>query len=115
MALQTKQRKVIELSATAPITTPIDVGPYWKGFNGHLVVLGLAFLEGCRVTIDVDDERLWVEDLQTVSDAFEKQQQRDSIRDGGGGDGGEGGQQQPYTKQYFIPKARVFDGLNGVA
>ena len=88
VSFRTRQRKTIELSATSPITTPIDITQTWKGFRGHLIVLGLAFLEGCSVNIDIDDEKLWIEDLR---------------------------QQRPDSTSYFIPKARVFDSLNGVA
>lgn len=32
-----------------------------KGFRGHVIVVGLAFLDGKRMTVDIDDARLWVD------------------------------------------------------
>jgi hypothetical protein len=61
---------VVKLSATKPLATPFDPEETWKRLskrnanNGlpppHLIVLGLAFLENRTITIDIDDERLWV-------------------------------------------------------
>jgi len=53
----TSQRQHKTISAMKPLVTPFD--PTWKGFKGHIVVLGLAFLDGKETTIDVDDNRLW--------------------------------------------------------
>jgi hypothetical protein len=64
-----------------PITTPVATLP-WRDFDAHLVVLGLAFLEGNALTIDIDEQRLWVESP---------------------GDGN--------TGRYSIPKTRVLGNL----
>ncbi|KAJ1617492.1 hypothetical protein T492DRAFT_1099553 [Pavlovales sp. CCMP2436] len=39
--------------------TPIQQIP-WKEFDGHLVVLGLSFLEKRALTVDVDEKRIWL-------------------------------------------------------
>ena len=58
------------LSATNPLATPFDPEKTWKKFpkrregkksNTHIIVMGLAFLEGRSLTVDIDKERLWVE------------------------------------------------------
>lgn len=87
VSFRTHQRKTIELTANSPVTTPIAEIP-WKNFKGHLVVIGLAFLEGCSLNVDIDEDRLWIEDLR---------------------------QQRPDSPSYFIPKARVFNSRSGVA
>jgi len=47
------------LHAQKPITTTLDDRPWGKELDGHLVVLGLAFLEGHKMTVDIDDEKIW--------------------------------------------------------
>ena len=50
------------LSASKPLTTPIDIrSTTWKKFRGHLVVVGLSFLNDKRLTIDIDEQKLLVE------------------------------------------------------
>jgi hypothetical protein len=45
-----------------PLTTPFDPQVTWKKFRrGHLIVLGLSFLDGNTLTIDIDKEKLWIE------------------------------------------------------
>lgn len=61
---------VITLSAVKPLATPFDPEQSWTKFNRrnannglqppHLIVLGLAFLEDHTITIDIDEQRLWV-------------------------------------------------------
>ena len=55
--------RTVALSAVEPLTTPFDPERSWTKFpaDGYLVVLGLAFLENHKLTIDIDKERLWVE------------------------------------------------------
>ena len=63
LSFETSQKKIVTLSATKPITTPFDPEDTWKRFpkNSHLIVMGLSFLEGHVLTVDIDKERLWVE------------------------------------------------------
>jgi hypothetical protein len=58
------------LSAAKPLATPFDPEQTWKKFpkrregkksNVHIIVMGLAFLEGRSLTVDIDKERIWVE------------------------------------------------------
>jgi hypothetical protein len=50
----------ITMSVDRPFpTTPIQQIP-WTKFDGHLVVLGLAFLEQRALTVDVDERRMWL-------------------------------------------------------
>ena len=46
------------LSARKPVTTPLGMKPWPKFNNAHLIVLGLAFLDGQRIAIDMDGQRL---------------------------------------------------------
>jgi len=48
----------VTLSATKPVTTPLGRATPWKRFNGNLIVLGLAFLEGFAMTIDIESGKL---------------------------------------------------------
>lgn len=61
--LPTAQKKTVNLSATKPLTTPIDPQAAWKKFRrgGHLIILGLSFLDGNTLTIDIDQNKLWIE------------------------------------------------------
>jgi hypothetical protein len=48
----------IQLMATKPITTPLGKATPWPRFKGNLIVLGLAFLDGLAVTIDIEQGKL---------------------------------------------------------
>ena len=51
---ETKSGKVVSLAPTRrPVTTPLGERP-WPNFRGHLVVVGLAFLDGKRTVVDID-------------------------------------------------------------
>ena len=54
----TNTGKTITLNATKPITTPLGKATPWKGFKGNLIAVGLAFLEGFAMTVDVDDGKI---------------------------------------------------------
>jgi hypothetical protein len=63
LTFETSQKNTVTLSAKKPITTPFDPEDTWKRFpkSSHLIVMGLSFLEGHVLTVDIDKERLWVE------------------------------------------------------
>jgi hypothetical protein len=61
ISFKTAQGKLMDISATKPLTTPFDPQVTWKKFHGHLIVLGLAFLDNNRITIDIDDSKLLIE------------------------------------------------------
>ena len=44
-------KKTLTLSATKPLTTLVQP---WPDFDAHLVVVGLAFLDGMKTTVDID-------------------------------------------------------------
>ena len=51
------------LNANRPITAPLgDERPWGKRLDGHLIVLGLSFLEGLKMTVDIDEDKVWFED-----------------------------------------------------
>ena len=57
--------EIVTLSAKRPITTTLgnDERPWGKSLEGHtIVVLGLAFLDGVRMTVDIEGDRIWFED-----------------------------------------------------
>lgn len=54
------RREPVSVTATKPITTPAGKIP-WPGFNDHLVVIGLAFLEGHIMTVDINERRLRID------------------------------------------------------
>ena len=54
----TNTGKTITFNATKPITTPLGKATPWKGFKGNLIAVGLAFLEGFAMTVDVDDGKI---------------------------------------------------------
>jgi len=61
--LQTVSGKTVTLNANRPITTPLgDERPWGKRLDGHLIVLGLSFLEGLKMTVDIDGDKIWFED-----------------------------------------------------
>ena len=58
------------LRASKPLATPFDPEQTWKKFpkrregkknTVHIIVMGLAFLEGRSLTVDINGERVWVE------------------------------------------------------
>ena len=52
----------VTLGAIKPLTTPFESErPWQKKFDGHLIVVGLAFLDGMKTSIDIDRGRLWIE------------------------------------------------------
>jgi len=55
--------ETITLSAKRPLTTPLgSERPWGKKLDGFLIVLGLAFLEGRKMTVDSDGGYVWFED-----------------------------------------------------
>eukprot|EP00536_Pseudo-nitzschia_multiseries_P005037 jgi/Psemu1/189639/e_gw1.91.62.1 len=74
LTFATEGAKTITLAANKPLTTPFDPERTWKKFpkqsanaysrgrtgKVHIIVMGLAFLEDRSLTIDIDEERLWV-------------------------------------------------------
>lgn len=62
VSFRTQLGEKVTLSATKPLTTPFGSDRPWeKPFDGHLIVVGLAFLDNKKTTIDIDKERLWIE------------------------------------------------------
>ena len=70
LTFSTALGKLNTLRANRPIATPFDPEQTWKRFpkrregkksTTHIIVMGLAFLEGRSLTVDIDEERLWVE------------------------------------------------------
>jgi hypothetical protein len=61
ISFRTKQGKTVQLaSQEKPMTTPMVDMP-WRGFNAHLIVIGLSFLNGNKLSVDIDDAKLWIE------------------------------------------------------
>lgn len=60
--LETKQKKSVSIMAQKPLTTRFDPKVNWKGFNANLVVVGLSFLDKNKMTVDIDDGKMWLED-----------------------------------------------------
>jgi hypothetical protein len=55
-----KNGQPVRLSVNRPFpTTPIQQLS-WKHFDGHLMVLGLSFLSGRALTVDVDHRKMWL-------------------------------------------------------
>lgn len=54
----TKAGQEVQLSATKPITTSLGKANSFKRFKGNLIVLGLAFLDGQAMTIDIPQRKL---------------------------------------------------------
>jgi len=50
--------ETISLQAIKPVTTPLSQAPWGPGFKANLIVMGLAFLEGHTITVDIDDQKL---------------------------------------------------------
>jgi hypothetical protein len=62
VSFRTERGKTLTLSAIKPLTTPFGSDRPWKKrFDAHLIVMGLAFLDNKKTTIDIDNERLWIE------------------------------------------------------
>ncbi len=61
ITFRTAQGQEVSIAANKPLTTPFDPTYAWKRFKGHVMVIGLAFLDGKKFTVDIDDKRLWVE------------------------------------------------------
>jgi hypothetical protein len=58
LAFTSGQGKGITLTAQKPVTTPLGERPWPKFKNAHLIVVGLAFLDGRKTTVDVIRQRL---------------------------------------------------------
>ena len=58
VGFETKDGHEIELSAMNPITTPLGQDTPWTRYKGNLIVLGLSFLGGTAMTVDIDEDRL---------------------------------------------------------
>ena len=58
VSFETRAGGAIELRAAKPITTPLGKDTPWTRVRGNLIVLGLAFLDGTALTIDIDDGKL---------------------------------------------------------
>ena len=57
---KTSSGSSIILTAKRPITTPlISNSPWGKKLKGHLIVLGLSFLDDLKITIDIDKSKIW--------------------------------------------------------
>lgn len=53
----------VTLNARRPITTPLASDrPWGKKLDGHLIVLGLAFLDNLKMTIDINSSRIWFDE-----------------------------------------------------
>jgi hypothetical protein len=58
--LRTESGNVVTLTAHRPVTTPFGQKP-WPNFkNAHLIVTGLAFLDDHKMTVDIDQQKLWI-------------------------------------------------------
>ena len=58
VSFATKSGNEITLTAKKPLTTPLGKETPWKGFKGNLIAVGLAFLDGLAMTVDVDDGKI---------------------------------------------------------
>ena len=54
----TQDGQQVQLAATKPVTTPLGLATPWRRFKGNLIVLGLAFLDGHAMTIDIEQGKL---------------------------------------------------------
>lgn len=61
ITFQTLSGKTATLSASRPLTTPFDPQQNWTKFRGHLIVVGLAFLDGKKITFDIDRKSVVLE------------------------------------------------------
>ena len=60
VSLTTMRGNTVQLEATKPVATPLGEVTQWRKFKGNLIVLGLAFLDGVAMTIDIDDGKLQI-------------------------------------------------------
>ena len=58
VTFKTKLGNEVTLSANKPITTPLGKATPWRGFRGNLIAVGLAFLDGLAMTVDIDDGKI---------------------------------------------------------
>ena len=58
VTFQTKFGNEVTLLANKPITTPLGKATPWRGFRGNLIAVGLAFLDGLAMTVDIDDGKI---------------------------------------------------------
>jgi hypothetical protein len=61
VSFQTNHGNTVSLEAQKPVTTPLAQRPWPKFKNAHLIVLGLAFLDGHTMVIDMDDQKLQIQ------------------------------------------------------
>ena len=61
MLFETDQKNIQSIVAQKPLTTPFDPKKNWKGFNRHVIVIGLSFLDKKKMVVDIDDGRLWID------------------------------------------------------
>lgn len=61
LTFETARKMSKTISAVKPLTTPFDPKANWKNFRGHVIVLGLSFLDEMKLTVDIDDGRIWME------------------------------------------------------
>lgn len=59
--LETKQKNTLSISAQKPLTTRFDPKVNWNRFNANLMVVGLSFLNSRKMTVDIDDGKMWLE------------------------------------------------------
>ncbi len=59
---QSVSGRIVTLTAKRPITTPLgnNERPWGKSLDGDgIIVLGLAFLDGTRMVVDIDGSKVW--------------------------------------------------------
>ena len=61
LTFETARKNMKTIHAVKPLTTPFDPKATWKKFRGHVIVLGLSFLDDKELTVDMDDGRIWLE------------------------------------------------------
>jgi len=61
LTFETARKNIKTITAVKPLTTPFDPKANWKNFRGHVIVLGLSFLDEMKLTVDIDDGRIWME------------------------------------------------------
>ena len=61
VSFETDQKNTKSITAQKPLTTPFDPKKNWSGFNRHVIVIGLSFLDSKKLTVDIDDGRLWID------------------------------------------------------
>jgi len=57
VTFETQAGKEVQLTAIKPLTTPLDKATLSK-YRGNIIVLGLAFLNGFAMTIDIKDGKV---------------------------------------------------------